>query len=126
MQIKNLSDFEKMEILVSIDENKLDELEKLLLTEKKWAGCYVWRNVPNRHTRDWLAKKNTCPEIVWQIGKQTYSAEYRIDSNSHGYLSYGIYTKNGKKTTLTAIKSCYYKMCKALDRTPADIEKAWL
>ena len=50
MQIKNLSDFEKMEILVSIDENKLDELEKLLWTEKKWAGCYVWRNVPNRHT----------------------------------------------------------------------------
>ena len=50
-------------------------------------------------------RKNSAPRVEWTDGKNTFSAEF-ITSCSCSYVyAYGIYTRNGKKTTLTAIRN---------------------
>ena len=43
--------------------------------------------------------------ITWQDGKDTYTAAYTVKCSCKNVYAYGTYTKNGTKTTLTAIKN---------------------
>ena len=55
--------------------------------------------------RRWEEKLRTVPEFSWTEGGHKYTACYKVTcSCAHVYAS-GYYTRDGKKTNLTAIKN---------------------
>lgn len=43
--------------------------------------------------------------VSWKDGKDTFTAEYSVRCSCKNVYASGTYTKNGSKTTLTAIKN---------------------
>ena len=55
--------------------------------------------------RRWEEKRGTVPEFTWTEGGHKFTACYKVScSCTHVYAS-GYYTRDGKKTNLTAIKN---------------------
>lgn len=60
-----------------------------------------------------LVKTFNHPMITWQDGDDTYTAQYFLYVYGAHVICRGYYTKNGKKTTLKAIKSSYRRLTAA-------------
>lgn len=88
----------------------LDDLERIILTHEQMHGHYFW-NPPNTATmRRRFEKMNTHAAIGWTENDDVYTAG-TICSCSCQHIYYnGVFSKNGKKTTIKAIKNSYQRM----------------
>lgn len=88
----------------------INELKEIINTAEICKSAYFWRNNGNSSCRAYAERKYNRPEITWTEGGDTYTAEYSFrQSREHTYAK-GIYTKNGKTTTLTAIRNSYNRL----------------
>lgn len=65
------------------------------------AGAGARRSYEKRHSHD---------KIEWEEGGHTYSAAYTVRCSCKNVYTDGVYTRDGKKTTLTAIKNSLRRM----------------
>lgn len=71
---------------------------------------YFWRPEGCAGGRRSLEKRESRPKIEWQDGKDTFAAEFVVTCTCSHTEAHGFYTRNGKKTTLTAIKNSCRRM----------------
>ena len=90
----------------------LNSLEAIIETAEKCRNAYFWSAPSSASARRYMERENSIPEITWRDGKDTYTAEYVVSCSCHNVYAKGIYTRNGNKTTLTAIKNSYNRMLK--------------
>ena len=81
------------------------KIEAIINEAESMKNCYFWNSPTTASARRSYEKKLTHEEINWTDGKDTYTAEFVVTCSCKNIYAHGHYTKNGNKTTLTAIKN---------------------
>ena len=89
-------------------ENKKDLIEAIenvvdIAEDMRYAYFYT----PNRKAvcRRYFEEKHSTDEVEWEEGGNVYTAQFITECSSKHIYAKGYYTRNSKKTTLTAIKN---------------------
>lgn len=77
-------------------------------TEMK--NAYFFTPPVNAGGRRYYKKQHSHNQVEWTEGGHTYTAEYIVSCSCKNVYAYGKYTKDGNKTTLTAIKNSYKRL----------------
>ena len=77
-------------------------------TEMK--NAYFFTPPVNAGGRRYYEKQHSHNQVEWTEGGHTYTAEYIVSCSCANVYAYGKYTKDGNKTTLTAIKNSYKRL----------------
>ena len=80
-------------------------LKKLVATADRYRYAFYMNPSSSAAGRRMEEKRGTIPEFAWTEGGRKYTASYKVTcSCAHVYAS-GYYTRDGKKTNLTAVKN---------------------
>ena len=88
----------------------IGQIENLIETAERMRNAYFWTPDKSAGGRRSYEKKNSVPLISWSEGGHDYTAEYIVSCSCKNIYAYGNYTRDGKKTTLTAIKNSLKRM----------------
>lgn len=73
-------------------------------------SAYFFTPPGNANGRRYYERKHSHDRIEWQEGGHTYTAAYTVSCSCKNVYAYGEYTRDGKKTTLTAIRNSYKRL----------------
>lgn len=76
-------------------------------------SAYFFRPPTSASSRRYYEKCHSHDEISWAEGGHEYTAAYNVRCSCRNVYARGEYTKDGKKTTLTAIKNSLNRMMNA-------------
>lgn len=80
-------------------------LKKLVATADHYRYAFYMTPFSSAAGRRWEEKRCTVPEFTWAEGGHKYTACYKVTCSCAFVSAKGYYTRDGKKTTLTAIKN---------------------
>ena len=83
----------------------ITKIEKLIETATDCKNSYFWKPNPSSHIRKQREQEMSIPEFAWTEGGHEYSAKFDYQESRNHVYACGIYYRDGKKTTLTAIKN---------------------
>lgn len=92
------------------------DLENLFAIAEKCRNAYFWSPDKTAGGRRHMEKKYSVPEIVWSEGGHEYTAEFVTQCSCSYVYTFGRYYKDGKKTTLTAIKNSYKRLTTSAEK----------
>lgn len=93
-----------------MERNTIVKIGMMLATADRMRNAYFWMPPSNAGSRRSYERQNSVNTITWKESGHVYTAEFRtICSCAHIYTK-GIYTKDGKKTTLLAIRNSYKRL----------------
>lgn len=73
-------------------------------------SAYFWTPPGNASGRRSYERKHSHDKVEWSENGHSYTAEYTVSCSCHNVYATGTYTRDGKKTTLTAIRNSYNRM----------------
>lgn len=85
-------------------------LENLFTEAETMKNAYFFKPPVNASARRSYEKHHSISEFSWTENDHEYSAEFVVECSCKNVYAYGIYKRDGKKTTLTAIKNSYHRM----------------
>lgn len=88
----------------------LEQLENLFEKAEKFRGAYFFTPPANANGRRSYEEYHSIPEFTFMENGNTFTCEFNVSCSCKNVYAKGIYTKNGKKTTLTAIKNAYNRL----------------
>lgn len=97
--------------------NIVSYLEMIVDTATKFKNAYFWHGRGNSSQRQSYDEYYSIPEKTFVYNGIEYSVEYRVTSTRNNVYANGIYKRDGKKTTLTAIKNVMKKMYEEIERS---------
>lgn len=73
---------------------------------------YAYYFIPPYTARERRAyeEKHSISKVEWDEGGRHYTAEYTTTCSGHNVYAKGVYTRDGKPTTLTAIRNSYRRL----------------
>ncbi len=86
------------------------QIADIIAQAEKFRSVYFWRPEGSAGGRRSMERRESRPEIQWQDGKDTYTAAFEVSCYCSHTEARGVYTKNGRKTTLTAIRNSARRM----------------
>lgn len=95
-----------------ISKEKLETLGWIIYTAEKFKNSYFWSSPASANQRRKMERDNSYETIEWTEGGNVYTAAFTVSCSVRNVYASGIYTKNGNKTTLTAIRNSYNRMIK--------------
>lgn len=72
---------------------------------EKMKNAYFFSPPGSAGSRRSYEKRYSAPRVEWKDGKDEFSAEFTVSCSCSYVYAYGLYTRNGKKTTLTAVRN---------------------
>lgn len=90
----------------------LDKIKTIIDEAENMKGAYFWKPSTNAGGRRSYEKKHSHPKIEWEEGGHLYTAEFVVECSCRYIYVKGIYTRDGERTTLTAIKNSYKRLLK--------------
>lgn len=91
----------------------ISAIAKIIDQAEKFKNAYFWSAPERAGLRRSYEKSNTLPAVEWSEGGHTYSAAYNVTCSCRNIYASGVYYKDDKRTTLTAIKNSYKRLCTA-------------
>lgn len=91
----------------------IEKIEAVVSMAEEMKNSYFWHGVGNQSQRDYYDKKHSVDLVEWEEGGHLYTAEFTTRSSRANVYARGSYARDGKKTTLTAIRN-------SLDRLKAE------
>lgn len=92
----------KMEIINAV---------KAIVTEAEtMRNAYFFRSPGSAGARRSYEKYHSHDRVEWVEAGHVYTAEFRVSCSCANVYAYGVYTRDGSKTTLTAIKNSLKRM----------------
>ena len=88
----------------------MDQVEAIIAEAEEMAGAYFYGSPKSAGARRAYEKKHTHATVEWTEGGHVYTAAYTVRCSCSNVYASGEYTRDGKKTTLTAIKNSYKRM----------------
>ena len=79
-------------------------------TAERMRNAYFWLPPTNAGSRRAYEKQNSVPTIAWRESGHVYTAEFRVICSCTHVYTKGIYTKDGRKTNLVAIRNSYKRL----------------
>lgn len=83
----------------------ISKIEAIVNEAECMKNSYFFSSPANASGRRYYEVKHSHEEITWTDGNNVFTAEYTVSCSCRNVYARGIYTKNGNKTTLTAIKN---------------------
>lgn len=96
-----------------MDSITLKALEAIIDEADTMRGAYFFRPPMSASNRRSYEKRHCHDRIEWTEGGHTYSAEYVVSCSCANVYARGTYTRDGKPTTLTAIRNSYNRLAGA-------------
>ncbi len=91
-------------------EQTISAIGEIIQTAERMKSAFYWRPPTKASERRSYEKRNSVDKIEWEESGHSYTAEYIVSCSCHNVYAYGVYTKDGRKTTLTAIKNSYKRL----------------
>lgn len=88
----------------------LNEIAAIIEEAENMKSAYFFTPPCNASSRRSYEKRHSNGPISWEEGGHQYTAEYTVTCSCRNVYASGNYTKDGKKTTLTAIRNSYNRM----------------
>lgn len=93
-----------------MERNTIVKIGMMLATADRMKNAYFWMPPTNAGSRRSYEKQNSVPVITWKENGHVYTAEFRVWCSCAHIYTKGDYTKDGKKTTLLAIRNSYKRL----------------
>ena len=93
-----------------MDNNIICAIHDIITQAEKFRHSYFFASPGNASSRRSYEKYNSRDEIQWNDGKDIFTAKFDVSCSCNNVYATGYYTRNGKRTTLTAIKNSYNRM----------------
>ena len=81
----------------------VDEAERM-------RGAYFYRPPANAYGRRKYEQEHSHAQVQWEEGGHDYTAEFGVSCSCRNVYARGTYTRDGKTTTITAIKNSLKRM----------------
>ena len=94
----------------NVDTKTTGRISAIISEAEAMRNAYFWSSPGSAGARRSYEHQHSHPAVEWQDGQDNYTAEYTVSCSCNNIYAYGTYTKNGKKTTLTAIKNSYKRL----------------
>lgn len=88
----------------------MNQIKAIITEAEQMAGAYFYGSPKSAGARRAYEKKHTHARVEWTEGGHTYTAAYNVRCSCSYVYASGDYTRDGKKTTLTAIRNSYKRM----------------
>ena len=83
----------------------IDKVKAIVEEAEQMKKAYFWTPDSCAAGRRAYERRHSHGEVEWLDGKDIYTAEYIVDCSCKNIYARGVYTRNGEKTTLAAIKN---------------------
>ena len=97
-----------------------DAIASIIAQAERFRGCRFWTPASSAGGRRSYERQNNRPRIEWSDTGRVYSAEFEVRCSCSHIYAKGYYNRDGVKTTLTAIKSSYKRICAEIERLEAE------
>ena len=91
---------------------KLYQIKEIIDEAVKMRGAYFFQPPKAAGMRRSYEKYHTHEEVRWEDGGHEYTAKFEVSCSCSNVYAKGTYTKDGKPTTLTAIRNSYNRLAK--------------
>lgn len=81
------------------------EIEAIIEEAECMKNAYFFHSPSSASSRRWYEKQHSHGMVKWEEGGHRYSAKYTVSCSCANIYAYGEYTRDGKKTTLVAIRN---------------------
>lgn len=85
-------------------------IRAIIETAEHFRSAYFFRPPCSASSRRAYERQHSIPEITWAEGGHVYTASYTVQCSCSNVYASGTYTRDGKKTTLTAIRNSYNRL----------------
>ena len=92
------------------DKEVISKVREIVEEAETCRNAYFWTPGSSAGSRRWNEKKHSKPCVEWQENGHSYSAEYCYEESCRNVYAWGVYYRDGKKTTLTAIRNSLKRM----------------
>ena len=83
----------------------IEQIEAIIAEAEAMRGAYFFTPPTNAGGRRSYEKRHSHPLTEWEEGGHRYTAEYTVRCTCGNVYASGEYTRDGKRTTLTAVKN---------------------
>lgn len=80
-------------------------IEAIIEESEKMKNCYFFSGISGKSCRSKFEREHSHDKVEWTEGGHDYTAAFDVRCSCCHVYAKGEYTKDGKKTTLKAIKS---------------------
>lgn len=88
----------------------IDGIREIIREAERMKNAYFWDSPKTAGQRRSYEKQHSHEEISWHENGADWSARYDVSCSCHNVYAYGTYTRNGRKTTLTAVRNSLARM----------------
>lgn len=88
----------------------IELIESIIAEADRMKSAYFFTPPTSAGERRSYEKRHSHPLVEWTEGGHTYTARYDVSCSCKNVYASGEYTKDGRKTTLTAIKNSLKRM----------------
>lgn len=93
----------------------INAVKAIVMEADHMRGAYFFRSPSSAGSRRSYEKYHSHSEVRWVEAGHEYTAEFCVSCSCANVYANGIYTRDGNKTTLTAIKNSLKRMEAALE-----------
>lgn len=98
----------------------IKKLEAIIREADHMKKSYFWRSPSLAGERRGYEKRHSHEEITWTENGSDWSARYDVRCTCQNVYASGTYTRDGRKTTLTAVKNSLLRMQAAAENKITD------
>ena len=91
-------------------ENIIAKIAAIINEAETMKHAYFFKSPTSAGGRRSYEKYHSHDTVEWEDGGHTYSARYTVSCSCANVYARGEYTRDGKPTTLTAIKNSYNRL----------------
>lgn len=88
----------------------LPAIARILTEAEAHRNAYFFTPPCNASGRRSYEKRHTVPAFTWTEGGHEFTAEFTVSCSCRNVYAHGYYTRDGAKTTLTAIRGSYNRL----------------
>ena len=104
----------------SITDSELSRLGDIINEAEYMKYSYFWSPKGNASYRRWYESKHSHDVVRWEERGQKYSASFKVSCSCRNIYASGDYYRDGKRTTLTAIRNSYNRMMEEKNKVATD------
>ena len=95
-----------------MDKKLFQTISEIIEEAERMKGAYFFTPPCNASGRRSYEKHHSHGPVEWDEGGHHYTAEYSVNCSCRNVYASGNYTKDGNKTTLTAIRNSFKRLQK--------------
>ena len=109
-RLQTVKEYESQEKERDEKRGLITKIETVVDMADEMKNAYFWSNNCNKQYRDKYDQNHSVPEVCWEEGGHTYSAEFCTRSSRQNVYAKGHYYKDGVETNLKAIRNSLKRM----------------